>query len=97
MLYWESDVPREIDREPEVDATIMIQDETGTIVCEVRQPLSEFHLMVGADRRAFWHEDCRRVRLNRRQAYSVSIALDAVPEEDFVIVPRLEGGGNELP
>lgn len=97
MLYWEGDGWPGNLSELTIKTRMAIQDQTGRIVCEVREPLSDFHLMEDSDRKAFWHEDCRGIRLNRGQAYSVSITLAAAPREGFIILPKLEGGGNEVP
>jgi hypothetical protein len=47
----------------------------------------------------FWNAACTGIKMNHRGSYALKVKLDQIDPRtpDQLLVPRIEGGGNELP
>jgi hypothetical protein len=46
----------------------------------------------------FWNAACTDIKMDHRRSYMLTVKLDQIdPRTDQMLVPKLEGGGNELP
>ena len=46
----------------------------------------------------FWNAACTDIKMDHRRSYVLTVKLDQIdPRTDPMLVPKIEGGSNELP
>lgn len=70
----------------------------GTSVKDEHGRWSDSHWILGPDGN-FWNAACTDMKMNHRHSYILTVKLDQIDAHtpDQMLVPKIEGGGNELP
>ncbi len=93
--------PKQIDllRGTRTAVSVKITDVQGREVCFASGPLKDWLLTQASQYVAYWHPNCRDVRFHAGTSYAMTLTVgEASPDSaPLVIVPMMEGGGNELP
>lgn len=82
-----------------VVVSVRIADNHDRTVGSASGPLKDWVLSEGSGYVAYWHRDCRDVGFHKGMSYTMTITVSEENSDPRVImvIPTLEGGGNELP
>ena len=79
--------------------SVRIADVHGRTVCSASGPLKDWVLTGSVQYAGYWHRNCRDVRFHEGMSYTMTLTVgrESPDSAPLTIVPRLQGGGNELP
>ncbi len=93
--------PKDFDmlREMSTAVSVRIADIQGRTVCSASGPLKDWVMTKRPQYAGYWHPNCRDVRFREGMSYTMTLTTgkEGSESDPLVIVPMLEGGGNELP
>jgi hypothetical protein len=91
--------PKDYDllRRMSTTVSVKIADVHGRTVCSASGPLKDWVLTQGFQSAGYWHPNCREVRFHEDMSYTMTVAVGGESSDSpLVIVPTMQGGGNEL-
>jgi hypothetical protein len=78
---------------------LRLQDKQSRVLCELHSNLADWRRSWSQTKVLYWHEHCRDFVLSSHRTYSLTLTVEPSDRDlpAVLLVPILEGGGNEMP